>query len=268
MNTHADRNIDTVLTGLRTTNAPAGLETRIHARLAQTARFEDRRSFSAAILSIAKDPRILLGAPTRLAWAATATAAIAVAFLATHHQTTTVAEQSASTPTTQTFSLGSQPATAQVPQRLDTWSGSSENQVPHRLDAWSGSSETQVPQRFSVGSHRSSIEIVGVLTPNPDAIALAETLAPSHPAPPLPLTQEEALLLRATRPGQPIEVAELDSLREPMFHAIAEQREYTNIGQYIHALLGPLAAAEVLSPTPAPPDETQPVTVAEAPSSK
>jgi hypothetical protein len=84
----------------------------------------------------------------------------------------------------------------------------------------------------------------------------------------LPLTQEEALLLRATRPGQPIEVAELDSLREPMFHAIAEQREYTNIGQYIHALLGPLAAAEVLSPTPAPPDETQPVTVAEAPSSK
>ncbi len=46
-----------------------------------------------------------------------------------------------------------------------------------------------------------------------DALALAETLAPSRPAPPMPLTAQEKLIRSATRPGQPIQLAELDLAR-------------------------------------------------------
>jgi hypothetical protein len=110
----------------------------------------------------------------------------------------------------------------------------------------------QVPRGFSLGSHNPN-ERGGVVTPpptDPDTIALAETLAPSHPAPPMPLTQQERLLISATRQGQPIELAELEPLRQPALRAAAAARERANLRQYIHGLLGPLAAAESLNPTP------------------
>ncbi len=42
-----------------------------------------------------------------------------------------------------------------------------------------------------------------------DAIALSEMHAPSHPAPPLPLTPQEKLLLRIAHKGDPVELAML-----------------------------------------------------------
>ncbi len=43
-----------------------------------------------------------------------------------------------------------------------------------------------------------------------DAIALSEMRAPSHPAPEMPLTQQERLMLRIVHGGDPVELAELD----------------------------------------------------------
>ena len=43
-----------------------------------------------------------------------------------------------------------------------------------------------------------------------DAIALSEMRAPSHPAPEMPLTEQEKLMLRIVRGGDPVELAELD----------------------------------------------------------
>jgi len=87
-------------------------------------------------------------------------------------------------------------------------------------------------------------------TDDPDAIALAETLAPSHPIAPLPLTAEERLLFNATRPGQPIELAQLELAREPNLRAAAVAREHSTLVQLARSLLAPLAAAEALDPTP------------------
>ena len=43
-----------------------------------------------------------------------------------------------------------------------------------------------------------------------DALALSEMKAPSHPAPPMPLTEQELLLIRILRKGDPVELAMLD----------------------------------------------------------
>jgi hypothetical protein len=83
---------------------------------------------------------------------------------------------------------------------------------------------------------------------DPDAIALAETLAPSRPAPPMPLTQQELLTLAATRPGQPIQLAELDLARAPALRAAAEASEQASLQRYVKSMLAPFAVAEALSP--------------------
>jgi hypothetical protein len=95
----------------------------------------------------------------------------------------------------------------------------------------------------------------------PEALALAETLAPSHPAPAMPLTPQEQLLAHATTPGQPIELAELDQAREPALKAAAQAREHADIQRYIHAVLSPLVFSESLNPTPT----TQPTDFQPAP---
>lgn len=43
-----------------------------------------------------------------------------------------------------------------------------------------------------------------------DSVALSEMKAPSHPAPPMPLTEQELLLIRILRKGDPVELAMLD----------------------------------------------------------
>jgi hypothetical protein len=65
----------------------------------------------------------------------------------------------------------------------------------------------------------------------------------------MPLTPQEHLMLAATRPGQPIEVAELDIARAPFLRAAAEARETASIDRYIKGLLAPFAVADALSPT-------------------
>ncbi len=46
-----------------------------------------------------------------------------------------------------------------------------------------------------------------------DSVALSEMRAPSHPAPPLPLTEQERLLLRIAHRGDRVELAMLDPMR-------------------------------------------------------
>ena len=114
-----------------------------------------------------------------------------------------------------------------------------------------GLATTLVPQGFSLASHRFQ-KNDGALAPaastDPDTLALAETLAPSHPAPPMPLTAQEHLLALAARQGQPMELAELETLRQPALQAAAEAHQNAIIRRYAQSLLGPLAAAEALNP--------------------
>jgi hypothetical protein len=100
---------------------------------------------------------------------------------------------------------------------------------------------------------------------DPDAIALNETLAPSHPAPALPLTAQEALLLRSTRRGQPMEVAELDTLLEAaLMNRVTEQRR-ASLRETIQGLLGPLATAQALTSDSTQPDDSKTTADADSP---
>jgi hypothetical protein len=271
-----DALIDRALHSLRDTQPPTGLEARVAARLAQAAdasaitsssrtpsrssfaKTSSRASFFAVILSLAKDPRILL-APAPISIVAAA-ALLAITVLAVnHHQKPNIIANSNPQPSiiqsppsnpTKTSNLANtqdpedlSPTSTQVPQGLSP----AITQVPQGLSP----AITQVPQGFSLGSHR-SIEKAGVLTPastDPDTLALAETLAPSHPAPPMPLTAQEHLLILATRQGQPIELAELETLRKPALQAAAEARQNATIRRYAESLLGPLATAAALHST-------------------
>jgi hypothetical protein len=74
----------------------------------------------------------------------------------------------------------------------------------------------------------------------------------------MPLTAEEHLMMLATRQGQPMELAELETLRQPALQTRTEAREQATIRDYIHTLLAPLAAAEAIHPTPPIDDAPQP----------
>ena len=89
------------------------------------------------------------------------------------------------------------------------------------------------------------------------ALALAETNAASHPAPALPLTAQERILIRATRSGELSELAELRPAREAALREALEARARLAIQRYAHQLLAPLAASEAIQPTV--PDELPPV---------
>lgn len=87
-----------------------------------------------------------------------------------------------------------------------------------------------------------------------DLMALEDTNAPSHPAPPMPLTTQERLLLRSTRRGQPLEIAQLEPMREVALRHTVEAHEQSQLQQYVQALLGPLALSEAIDPTPPSPE--------------
>jgi hypothetical protein len=61
-----------------------------------------------------------------------------------------------------------------------------------------------------------------------DSVALSEMHAASHPAPPLPLTEQEKLLLRIVHKGDPVELAMLD----PMQRAAREAKDKADVKSF------------------------------------
>ena len=218
-----DARIDQVLTALRTTEPPAGLEQRIAARLAQASQARTQSALSL--------PRPSLNAfgGARIYTAAALTVLVALTTVTLIHNRTTTATSSQSMPyrstapaLSSTFSETAAPTTALAPKV------SLANLRAHL------STPTELPLSAQ---------------DDPDQIALAETLAPSRPAPLQPLTQQEQLILVATRPGQPIQLAELDLARAPHLRASAQARQSASLDRYVKTLLAPFAVADALQPT-------------------
>jgi hypothetical protein len=261
MNSPTDQLINQVLDALRKSEPPAGLEQRIAARLAQTAEARSLNSstsgvadggisasFFSVILNAVKDPRISFAEVPLYTSAGIASILILALISSTflfHRRDQTAAQWNPTAYQPTQISTPSQAAPS-----IDTNVARNDTPALHR------------PPAISAGPAAS--------TPDLDAIALAETQAPSRPAPPMPMTAQEVLLLSATRIGQPIELAELDTLRDTNLRSLSQARERASIRQYIQGLLGPLAAAERFNPTsPSPsPDAVQPVTESDPPSSK
>lgn len=232
---HPDARIDRVLEALGAAEPPAGLEQRIAARLAQAGearmggatRHAQGRSAFAVFLSARKGCRISLR-PAKL-WAVAATVIVVTltTFIVLHHRRpATAAHAKAMAPApSPAFAKAFVPANARASQGFGFKSHPASQAAADRNPAAS-----QEPN-------------------DPDAIALAETLAPSRPAPPMPLTPQEHLLAAAMRPGQPIQLAELDTARAPFLRAAAEARETASLDHYVKSLLAPFALAEALQPT-------------------
>jgi hypothetical protein len=267
-----DALIDRALHSLRDTAAPSGLQARVTAHLAQAAEargipaspFANRASLFAAIssraplfaviLSFAKDPRILLAEAPLYTLAATALLVLSLFALHLHHKPQTVAHSN----------LLPAVITSQTASELraggPSHTSGGRDRGPQRAHLLRGLSPTYAQTTAKEPEARSIVPFYTIkestsatVANDPETLALAETLAPSRPAPPMPLTPQEQLLIAATRQGQPIELAELDLLRAPALRSAAEARERSNLRQFAQGLLGPLAAAEALDPPPPDP---------------
>ena len=221
--THTDARIDHVLTALRTTEPPAGLEQRIAAHLAQAS-----ASRTQSALALPKPSYSLFAGAKFYAAASCAIVLALTTFTVLHNRITTTTQSPSiayhSTTPTRTAS-STQTASATQPQ----------------------------PTRSTIPTTRSVRTSAPTALPpsaqDPDQLALAETLAPSRPAPPMPLTVQEKTLVAATRPGQPIQRAELDLARAPILRAEAEARRNREIERYVKGLLAPFALADALQST-------------------
>lgn len=266
-----DELINLALHSLRDTHRPTGLEARVAARLAQAAESRtatrssvantsSRASFLAVILRTAKDPRILLTPAPLYTVAATALLAITLIAIKHDHKPTTIAHSNASASPSTASELRAEP--------WDAKAGTPELRAGGPPYTSVGRSPTYTPTTTTRGPEARSIAPPTLTQPTDlDTLALAETLAPSHPAPPMPLTAQEHLLLLAARQGQPMELAELETLRQPALQAAAEARQNAMIRRYAQSLLRPLAAAEALNPT-SPPPSSDDAPTSQPPSSK
>jgi hypothetical protein len=219
--TNADERIDQILRGLNAAEVPARLEQRVIAKVAQrTAEVSDTRFVGWQAL-VARFSPYAVGA------------AVAVVLCTAYvgwvsHRAPGAVEQG----------------------HLRTDSGASAPRVSE--------SATPVNARRGVkarSAQRAEMDVATApmaVADDPDAVALAETLAPSHPAPPMPATPQELVAMRSGRAGNSVEMAELHGPHEPGFRT---ERERTAVRQYILGLLDPLVTAQNLTSSPPPAED-------------
>jgi hypothetical protein len=85
----------------------------------------------------------------------------------------------------------------------------------------SASSSVRSSRRFEMPANVPGAEAVRADDSDKDAVAVSEMQAASFPAPPMPLTEQERLLLRLVHKVDPVEMAMLD----PKFRAMQEAEE-------------------------------------------
>jgi len=187
----SDQLIDQTLTALRDTTPPTGMERRIlHAVEHRAATTHTRHPWTWSLT--------------------TAALLLSVAAFTLHHLTTNPGAPGPASGTRVSIPSTKLALNSQLTARSS------------QLDAKPAlSSNTQTLSSLTTSklkTHNSTKPALPNPTPNPDhllcdcdPIALAESRAPSQPAPPLPLTDQEKLLRRIVHKGDPVELAELNA---------------------------------------------------------
>ena len=195
----ADQAIESVLTGLRAAEASQGIEKRILRALEERAAEKDaRRSWSNWVVM----PRYA----GLLAGGVAVAGMLAVALLLPlKHRMRQVAVNGQR--------VGVSTASESLVSRGEN--GVSQRQNPQGEGKFHGTAQA-VPWSKAANSTSSGVEVQGSQEasgtdgiPDYDALAVSEMLAPSKPAPPLPLTRQERLLARVVHKGEPEELAAL-----------------------------------------------------------
>lgn len=225
---HIDHNIDRALSALRDAQPRSGLNTRMLTSLAQRTKepgglpFHPVKGWGIVCGSKRENAR---RAPTLALWAATSAATLTIAsFAILHHPdappSARIARQggiamswSATNiaPTTRAQpSVESRPASTE--RTLPISRHPERTGVPGERSSLVGVASVAQPRTSVFENARITEPPNGASATPTDAQALADLHAPSHPAPPLPLTPQEKLLLRMLRYGNLTQLAELNPL--------------------------------------------------------
>jgi hypothetical protein len=212
--------IEKVLAGLRSPDAPIGMERRILEALQDQASARSRSGWRRLRpIWLAMPARPVAGRP--LAWgvALAGVFAVAIAIPAIHRLGRGSGRQSAR-------------SLAQLPARSPSRSPSRSemNQVSERSAA--GLSPEGVAKSTPYALSRPGLRTAkqanvrrATDVQGSESVAVEEMLAASHPAPPMPLTEQERLLLRIAHRGDPVELAMLDPMRRAA-RDVEEQTEF------------------------------------------
>jgi hypothetical protein len=210
----ADEQIDGVLLALNAAEVPARLEQRVMARVAQ-------RSAEASASEFA-GWRVLMARLSPYAVGAAVAVLVFAAYVGLSHRAPRAVEQ--------------------VQVRRD---------VVMPKNSAAGLTARVVHSAAVRGAAAEAVTTPTAAAEDSDAVALAETMAPSHPAPLMAATPQELLAMRSGRAGHSVEMAELQP-HEPGFRT---EHERTAIRQYILGLLDPLVTAQNLTSSPPPADD-------------
>jgi hypothetical protein len=199
---NADDAIERVLTGLRDMDAPAGMERRILAAM------EDR-ALSSAPGAAGRWPLWLVGVtrPAVVRYVVMGCAAAGVIVLA--------------------LAIPGKSRQQQTPLKATMGSVATGQRVPVVDEAVIGSQQPVSTARLARAARVANVPEGPAFSGNEDgdmdAVAMSETRAASFPAPPMPLTEQERLLLRMLHRGEPVELAMLDPKMEALRDA--EEKE-------------------------------------------
>ena len=191
MKLNSEQDIDRILTALRNTEAPTGLDHRILTAIEHRATPTPTHSWLWSL-------------------AALTTAAIIISAVTLHQIRIQIRVPHSSRSSQRDESAATKAPGSATPHTssLATISEAPPLRVTHLRDGFIvakvGIGRPPDRSRPSLRGHRASLHS------GCDPIALAESQAPSHPAPELPLTDQEKLLRRIARHPDPVEIAELD----------------------------------------------------------
>ena len=201
-----DHNIDRALSALRDAQPRSGLEGRILANLEYRAAIAQPRGFHiSAHLAL---------------WTATAAAILAVASMVLLHGNISRAKNAVILSEAHRTEPKN-PETARSTTNVEPLSTANLSQTSveptRRMAHRSANSSVAMPvacAQSECPAHDGDAHAVmnGATTTNIDAQALADLHAPSHPAPPLPMTAQEKLFLRMMRYGNATQIAELNPI--------------------------------------------------------
>ena len=219
---NADEGIERVLAALREAEAPEGMEQRILQSMQKRA--SARRGWNPLIMFIIRMPSLRI---RRQSWAiaVTAVAIVSLAACFTVFQGHRMEHDFADSK--------KQIAPAYPPApKVQTAAASALQPLPARSVAHSRDKTNT--RKAGAGS-------------NADSVALHAMLAVSYPAPPMPLTEQEKLLLRIAHRRDPVELAML----EPLLRSVQDAEEKAEFQKFFRQSPTKQSAAEQLVPSTA-----------------
>ena len=197
--------MEKVLAGLRSTSAPIGMDRRIAKALEDHESVQSRRGWPWSPLGPAHP-----GATRFMKWSGGLAAVCAIAFLITANRRLSHVESP---------SKRSANSTAPSPAAVSGVTTNEGQVSPFRPGV----------RRMKPASSERKVRVWKTrVADSSNALAVEEMRAASHPPPPVPLTDQERLLLRIARKDDPVEIAELN----PVVRAARWEEEKAEVQRF------------------------------------